>query len=159
MKVVLEISEESSTAHYSRLAGWIVTTNFLKAIGRLICHWPCRCNARQATAYFRVVRRAAFFGRFRLRMAWCRAWYTYLTVFSVRLLDSVWYGIEDDFSMFHTDNFLPFHFYSTLKIFHSIQKFSSIFHFILPYQRTFRPEVTYHLHLCNVVSNHSWRCA
>ena len=62
----------------------------------------------------------------------------------------VWNGMEDDFSIFHSGNFLPFHFHSIPKIFHSIlkfssifhsiQKFSSIFHFILPYQRNFRLE-------------------
>ena len=56
----------------------------------------------------------------------------------------VWNGMEDDFSIFHTDNFLPFHFHSILKIFHfifhSILKFSSIFHSILPYQKNFRLE-------------------
>ena len=63
-----------------------------------------------------------------------------------------WYGMEDDFSIFHSSNFLPFHFHSIPKIFHSIfhsilkflcifhsiLKFSSIFHSILPYQRNFR---------------------
>ena len=56
----------------------------------------------------------------------------------------VWNGMEDDFSVFHTGNFLPFHFNSIPKIFHSIfhsiLKFSSIFHSILPYQRNFRLE-------------------
>ena len=43
--------------------------------------------------------------------------------------------MEDDFSIFHSGNFLSFH---TKNLpFHSILKFSSIFHFILPYQRAF----------------------
>ena len=50
------------------------------------------------------------------------------------VVESAWYGMEDDFSIFHTGNFLPFHFHSSLKIFHSmfhfILKFSSIFHSI-----------------------------
>ena len=50
----------------------------------------------------------------------------------------VWNGMEDDFSIFHTGNFLPFHFHPILKIFqsifHSIPKFFSIFYSILPYQ-------------------------
>ena len=54
----------------------------------------------------------------------------------------VWNGMEDDFSIFHTGNFLPFHFHSIPKIFHSIfhsiLRFSSIFHSILTYQRNFR---------------------
>ena len=37
----------------------------------------------------------------------------------------VWNGIEDNFFIFHTGNFLPFHFHCIPKIFHSI------FHFIL----------------------------
>ena len=49
----------------------------------------------------------------------------------------VWNGMEDDFSIFHTGNFLPFHFHSILKIFlsifHSSLKFSSVFYSILPY--------------------------
>ena len=60
----------------------------------------------------------------------------------------VWNGMEDDFSLFHTGNFLPFHF--TLKIFnsivHSVLEFSSIFHSILRYQGKFRPEATRNLH-------------
>ena len=54
--------------------------------------------------------------------------------------------MEDDFSIFHIGNFLPFHFHSILKIFHSLLKFSSIFHFILPYQGKFRPEATRNLY-------------
>ena len=42
--------------------------------------------------------------------------------------------MEDNFFIFHTGNFLPFHFHSILNIFdsifHSIPNFSSIFHFI-----------------------------
>ena len=57
-----------------------------------------------------------------------------------------WNGMEDYFSLFHTGNFLPFHFHFVLKIFHSIfhslLKFSPIFHSILPYQGKFRPEAT-----------------
>ena len=53
----------------------------------------------------------------------------------------VWNGMEDDFSIFHTGNFLPFHFHSVLKtfhsIFHSIVKFSSIFHSILKFSSIF----------------------
>ena len=45
----------------------------------------------------------------------------------------VWHGMEYDFSVFHTDNFLPYHFHKILKIFHSILKFSSVFHSILQY--------------------------
>ena len=56
----------------------------------------------------------------------------------------VWNGMEDDFSIFHTGNFLPFHF--ILKIFHSVLKFFSIFHSILPYQDKFIPEATRNLH-------------
>ena len=84
-----------------------------------------------------------------------------LLLFSLRyfaVINRAWYGtwngMEDDFSMFHTGNFLPFHFHSIPKIyhsifhsilkfssiFHSILKFSSIFHSILPYQRNFRLE-------------------
>ena len=59
-----------------------------------------------------------------------------------------WYGMDDDFSIFHTDNFLRFHFHSILKIFHSILKFSSIFHSILPYQRNFRLEAMQRLFCC-----------
>ena len=40
-----------------------------------------------------------------------------------------WYGMEDDFSIFHTGNFLPFHFHSIPKIFHSI------FHSILKFYK------------------------
>ena len=53
----------------------------------------------------------------------------------------MWNGMEDDFYIFHTSNFLPFHFHSILKIFHSIfhsiLKLSSVFHSILLYQKTF----------------------
>ena len=50
----------------------------------------------------------------------------------------VWNGMEDDFSIFHAGNFLPFH---TQNLpFHFIQKFSSIFHSILPYRRKLRLE-------------------
>ena len=52
----------------------------------------------------------------------------------------------------------PIVFYSLMKIFHSIYhstpKFSSIFHSILPYLRSFKLEAinfTHHLHLCNAV--------
>ena len=71
-----------------------------------------------------------------------------------------WYGMEDNFSIFHTSNFLPFHFHSILKIFHSIfysilkfssifhsiLQLSSIFHSILPHQGKFRPEATRNLY-------------
>ena len=70
----------------------------------------------------------------------------------------VWNGMEDDFSIFHTGNFLPFHFHSILKIFHSILKYSSIFHSILkfssifysilPYQRNFRLEAMQRIFCC-----------
>ena len=74
----------------------------------------------------------------------------------------VWNGMEDDFSIFHTGNFLPFHFHSIPKIFHSIShsipkfssifhsilKFSSIFHSILPYQRNFRLESMQRIFCC-----------
>ena len=70
----------------------------------------------------------------------------------------VWNGMEDDFSIFHTGNFLPFHFHSIPKIFHSILKFSSIFHSILKfssifhsipsYQRNFRLEVIQRIFCC-----------
>ena len=60
-----------------------------------------------------------------------------------------WYGMEDDFSIFHTGNFLPVHFQSMLRlfhsIFHSILKFSFIFHSILPYQDKLRPKATRNL--------------
>ena len=55
-------------------------------------------------------------------------------------------GIEDDFSTFYTCNFLPFHFYSILKIFDSILNFSSIFHSIIPYQGKFKPEAKHNLY-------------
>ena len=62
----------------------------------------------------------------------------------------VWNGMEDDFSIFHTGNFLLFYFHSILKIFHSIfhsiLNFSSIFHSILQYQGKFRPEATRNLY-------------
>ena len=48
--------------------------------------------------------------------------------------------MENDFSIFHTGNFLPFHFH------YSILKFSSIFHSILPYQDEFRTEATRNLY-------------
>ena len=74
----------------------------------------------------------------------------------------VWNGMEEDFSIFHTGNFLPFHFHSIPKIlhsifhsilkfssiFHSILKFSSIFHSILPYQRNFRLEAMRRMFCC-----------
>ena len=77
----------------------------------------------------------------------------------------VWNGMEDDFSIFHTANFLPFHFYSIPiifhSIFHSILKFSSIFHSILkfspysiPYFHT--KEILDWKH-CNVYFA-SWQC-
>ena len=70
----------------------------------------------------------------------------------------VWNGMEDDFSIFHTGNFFPFHFrsiplifhfifHSILKfssIFHSILKFSSIFHSILPYHGKYYYIIPYH---------------
>ena len=73
-----------------------------------------------------------------------------------------WYGMEDNFSIFHTGNFVPFHFHSIPKIFHfifhsmlkfsstfhSILKFSSIFHSILPYQRNFRLEAMQRIFCC-----------
>ena len=73
-----------------------------------------------------------------------------------------WNGMKDDFSIFHTGNFLPFHFHSIQKIFrsifdsmlkfssifHSILKFSSIFHSILPYQRNFRLEAIKRIFCC-----------
>ena len=46
-------------------------------------------------------------------------------------------GMEDDFSIIYTSNFLPFNFHSIPKIFHFILKFSSIFHSI---KKTFRLE-------------------
>ena len=62
----------------------------------------------------------------------------YLTCF----VDRAWYGMENDFLLFRSGNFLPFH--SILKIFLSIflsiLKFSSIFYSILPFQRNFRLE-------------------
>ena len=75
----------------------------------------------------------------------------------------VWHEMEDDFSIFHTGNFLPFYFHSILKIFHarfhSKLKFSSIFQTkeILDWKQCNAYFVA--LHLWNVVSNHSWRCA
>ena len=66
------------------------------------------------------------------------------------LSDRALYRMKDDFFIFHTGNFLPFHIPIHTKIFHcifhSILKFSSIFHFILPYQDKFRPEATRNLH-------------
>ena len=78
------------------------------------------------------------------------------------IITRAWYGMEDDFSIFHTGNFLPFHFHSIPKIFHSIfhsilkfssifhsiLKFSSIFHSILPYQRNFRLEAMQRIFCC-----------
>ena len=68
------------------------------------------------------------------------------------VVERAWHGMEDDFSVFHTGNFRPFHFHSILKvfhsIFHSILKFSFIFHFILPYQRKCRLEAMQHLFCC-----------
>ena len=59
-------------------------------------------------------------------------------------------GIEDDFSILHSGNFLPFHFHSIPNIFYSIFHFtlifSFIFHFILPYPGKFRSEVTRNLY-------------
>ena len=57
-----------------------------------------------------------------------------------------WNGMKDDFSIFHTGNFLPFH--TKNFPFHSILKFSSIFHSILPYQRNFRLEAMQRLQCC-----------
>ena len=54
--------------------------------------------------------------------------------------------MEDEFFIFHTGNFLPFHFHSTLKIFHSIQNFSCICHSIHPYQGKFKSEATRNLY-------------
>ena len=48
-------------------------------------------------------------------------------------------GMEDDFSIFHAGNFLPFHI-----PFHT--KFSSIFHSILPHQGKFKPEAKRNLY-------------
>ena len=70
--------------------------------------------------------------------------------------------MEDNFSIFHSGNFLPFHFHSIPKIFHSIfhsilkfssifysiLKFSSTFHSILPYQRNFRLELMQRIFCC-----------
>ena len=39
------------------------------------------------------------------------------------LVDRAWYGMEDDFFIFQSGNFLTFHFHSILKIFHSILNF------------------------------------
>ena len=58
------------------------------------------------------------------------------------VVDREWYGMEDDFSTFHTSNFLSFHFHSILKI------FRSIFHSILPYQRNFRLEAMQRIFRC-----------
>ena len=46
-------------------------------------------------------------------------------IVTLRKQGMLWNGMEDDFSIFHTAKFLPFHIHSILKIFHSI------FHFIL----------------------------
>ena len=62
--------------------------------------------------------------------------------------DRAWHGMEDDFSIFHTGNFRPFHFHSILKVIHAILKFSSIFHSILPYQRKCRVEAVQCLFCC-----------
>ena len=68
------------------------------------------------------------------------------------VVDRAWYGMEDDFSIFHTGNFLLFHFHSSLKffhsMFHSILKFSSIFHSIIPYQRNFILEAMRRIFCC-----------
>ena len=68
-------------------------------------------------------------------------------------LVQAWNGMENDFSVFHTGYFLLFYFYSILKIlysiFHSILKFSSVFHSITLPQGKLRPEATRNLY-CNV---------
>ena len=69
-----------------------------------------------------------------------------IKLYMLTVPNRAWYGMEDDFSTLHTGNFLPFHFQSTLKIFHSILKVSSIFHSILPYQGKFRPKATLNLY-------------
>ena len=80
------------------------------------------------------------------------------------VVDRAWHGMEDDFSIFHTCNFPPFHFHSILKIFHSIfhsiLKFSSIFHSILPYQRKFRLEAMQRKFCCFAPLRccKHWRC-
>ena len=66
--------------------------------------------------------------------------------------DRAWYEMEDDFSIFRIGNFLPFRFHSILQIFHfifhSILKFSSLFHSISPYQRNFRLEAKQRILCC-----------
>ena len=66
--------------------------------------------------------------------------------------DRIWHGMENDFLIFDTGNFRPFHFHSILKvlhsILHSILKFSSIFHSILPCQRKCRLEAMQRLFCC-----------
>ena len=68
------------------------------------------------------------------------------------VVDRAWHGMEDDFFIFHSGNFLPFHFHFMLKIFHSIfhslLKFSSIFRSIFPYQRKRRLEAMQRIFCC-----------
>ena len=58
----------------------------------------------------------------------------YFVSYFIWLVLSTGHGMEDDFTVFRTDDFLPFHFHSILKmfhsIFHSLLKFSSLFHSI-----------------------------
>ena len=93
----------------------------------------------------------------------------------------VWNGMEDDFSIFHTGNFLPFHTKNLLfhipfhtKIFFHIPFHTKIF-FHIPFHIKICFHIPFHtkeildwkqcnvyfvaLHLCNVVSNRSWRRA
>ena len=62
------------------------------------------------------------------------------------VVDRAQYGMEDNSSIFHTGSFLSF--YSILKIFPSILKFSSIFYFYFPCQRNFRPEAKQRIFCC-----------
>ena len=55
--------------------------------------------------------------------------------------DAVWWpGLGIEWKTIFPYSILAIFFRSMLKIFHSILKFSSIFHFILPYQGKFRPK-------------------
>ena len=80
-----------------------------------------------------VIRLAVFLSLFHLRPI--VALKIYLQLWNWMLPDTrTWYGMvwEDDFYILHTGNFLPFHFHSILKIFHSILHTIG-YHNFLPY--------------------------
>ena len=71
------------------------------------------------------------------------------------VVDMAWHGMEDEFSIFHAGNFRPLHFHSILKVFHSILKFSSIFHTKESVDWKQCNVYFAALQLCNVLSNRS----